>query len=86
MERVIRGENATAPTGGGGQTRRQIYGKHRPVIKTDAGSVCGGFSSAFAVKVKLQPTLNYADSRQGDHYVTSATPPSAGEIIARSSV
>lgn len=62
--------------------------KNQPV-ETEAGPVCHRFSRPLTVKVKLwqlQPTLNYAESRQGDHYVTSAAPPSAGELIACSSV
>lgn len=84
-------ENTTIPTGIKHVTRftKTSTDNQSQPVKTDAGSVYHRFSRAFPVKVKLwqlQPTLNYAESRQGDHYVTSATPPSAGEIIARSSV
>lgn len=63
--------------------------KKNQVVKTEADPARHCFSSPFTVKVKhwqLQPTLNYAGSRQGDHYVTSAAPPSAGKLIACSSV
>lgn len=63
--------------------------KKKQVVKTEADPARHCFSSPFTVKVKLwqlQPTLNYAGSRQGDHYVTSAAPPSAGKLIACSSV